>query len=456
MNFINNIDLSWVNKFKQYLFKEHSAASLGLFRMLLGIVLFAQTLWFINTEFLLENVFNPTLHFKFYYFKFLDPLPKPLMKMMMGGMLIASLLIALGRFLKLSLFFFGLSFTYLWLLDKSYFNNHYYFISLLVFLLLFTNADYWGSFRNKTQQNSSVPYWQVFIIKFQIFIVFFIAGINKINYYWIVDFQPIKHILETKAALNDYEWLTNNFTFAFFSWSGLLFDLFIGFLIWSSKTRKYALIIYIMFNLLNFWLFYDIGEIGLFPFLLLACFSIFINPEFIKENLGWLNKSKSSTNSIELKNTTNSTLIISFISIYIVLQVLIPFRYLLFDNHVDFSGKGQRFAWRMKIMYKVPEMHFYLVEEGSDQKMEVNVGNFLTTKQYTNLIYYPDFIPPVAKYIKEEGVRRGLKNPKVVADFEIGFMGYDKQYLVNSELDLSTVEYNPFENSDWIMPLRKH
>ncbi|MDG1477114.1 MAG: HTTM domain-containing protein, partial [Vicingaceae bacterium] len=234
--------------------------------------------------------------------------------------------------------------------------------------------------------------------------------------------------------------------------SGLVFDLLIGFLIWSSKTRKYALIIYVLFNLLNFWLFYDIGEIGFFPFLLLACFSIFLNPKFIEEKLTWL--SKNNKNVVDAKVGKRS-LITFCLSSYIVLQVILPFRHLLYDNQVDFSGKGQRFAWRMKIMYKVPEMHFYLVEEDSDKKIEVNVGNFLTTKQYTNLIYYPDFIPPVANYIKEEGVRRGLKNPKVVADFEIGFMGYEKQYLFDPQLDLSKVSYKPFENSRWIFPLKK-
>ena len=97
---------------------------------------------------------------------------------------------------------------------------------------------------------------------------------------------------------------------------------------------------------------------------------------------------------------------------------------------------------------------FYLLEEGSDKRIGVNVGNFLNSKQYTNLIYYPDFIPTVAKYIKEEGVRRGLKNPKVVAEFKIGFMGHTKQNIVLPELDLSKITYKPFQNSEWILPLK--
>ncbi len=448
--------MDWIENFKRSLFKQESAASLGLFRILFGIVLFAQTVWFIKTDFITLNLFDPVLHFKFYFFQFLEPLSKPMMKVMMLLMLLSTVLITIGRWLKSALVFFGLSFTYLWLLDKSYFNNHYYFISLLVFLLLFTSANNWGSFRAKKRDEGTISYWQIFILKFQIFIVFFIAGINKLNPYWMFDFQPMKHIVEAKAALHNYEWLLNSFSFSSFSWAGLLFDLSIGFLIWSAKTRKYAFIIYVVFNILNFWLFYDIGEIGFFPFLLLACFSIFIKPKSVEDKLKWLIKKPSSLDKVDVdKREGYSFLIIAAITVYVLVQVILPFRHLLYENNVDWSGKGQRFAWRMKIMYKEPDMHFYLVEENSDQKKEVNVGNFLNTKQYTNLIYYPDFIPTVAKYIKEEAIRRGMKNPKVVADFKIGFMGGEKQHLLDQDLDLTKVTFKPFGKSDWILPLKK-
>ncbi|MDG1476458.1 MAG: hypothetical protein P8Q14_04885, partial [Vicingaceae bacterium] len=62
------MNIEFIDSFKKSLFEEKSSASLGLFRMLLGLVLFAQTLWFIKTDFITENIFDPVLHFKFYYF----------------------------------------------------------------------------------------------------------------------------------------------------------------------------------------------------------------------------------------------------------------------------------------------------------------------------------------------------------------------------------------------------
>ena len=442
-------------KFQEILFREEEAASIGLFRILLGIVLFAQTLWFIKTDFIGENVIEPVLHFKFYHFQFLNALPPTLMKLMLFLMLVSTFLIIIGKFFKYASAFFGLSFTYLWLIDKSYFNNHYYFISLIIFLLIFTNADAWGSYSKKVKPKTLIPSWQIFVLKFQVFLIFFIAGINKINTYWIMDFQPIKHIVETKATVNNYEWLATDFWFAFFSWGGLIFDLTIGFLIWSKRTRKFAIVFYVIFNLVNFWLFYDIGEIGFFPFLLLACLVIFFDSKKIEQKLSWLNKKQKAPEvSTESPPHSKQKLIFNCIIIYVVIQLVLPFRHILYNNNVDWSGHGQRFAWRMKIMYKDPDMHFYLSEKGSDQKAEINVGNFLNQKQYTNLIYYPDFIPTVARHIKSEGLKRGFKNPVVTADFKIGFMGKEKVLLVNPNLDLSTIEWKPFENSDWINQLK--
>jgi hypothetical protein len=104
----------------------------------------------------------------------------------------------------------------------------------------------------------------------------------------------------------------------------------------------------------------------------------------------------------------------------------------------------------MKIMYKDVDMHFYLVEEGSTEKREVNVQHFLNDKQYTNLMYYPDFIPYVAQYMKEEGEKYGVKNPKVVADFKVGFNGNKTRILVDPSIDLSQVKYKAGGRLYWL------
>lgn len=290
--------LKYLRKYKSTLLTKVNPASLGLFRILIGFIFVIQSVSFLSGDFIQENFIDSKVRFRFSYFEFLEPLSEQGMGLLMFLMFLSAVFIMFGRFFKIAAGLFGLIFTYIWLLDKSYFNNHYYFISLLVLLLLFTNADAWGSFKGKNKK-VSVPYYQVFALKAQIFIAFFIAGINKINYYWLIKNQPMQHILEAKAELNGYDWLNAPIFYSFFSWSGLIFDLSIGFLLWVPKTRRIGIILFVAFNLMNYWLFHDIGEIGIFPFLLLACLAIFLNPETIAKKLEWLvpNKGKKSNAS---------------------------------------------------------------------------------------------------------------------------------------------------------------
>jgi hypothetical protein len=199
---------------------------------------------------------------------------------------------------------------------------------------------------------------------------------------------------------------------------------------------------------MNFWLFHDIGEIGFFPFLLLACLPIFMNPEKVAMKLRWL--SKPIKPNVEVEKPTLKKWVPMLLALYLTFHLVFPFRHFLYEGHVDWNGFGQRFAWRMKIMYKDVDMHFYLVESGSTVKREVNLGHFLNDKQYTNLMYYPDFIPPVAQHIRKEGIKAGMKNPKVVADFNVGFNGEPKRPLVDPSVDLSRVKYESGTAVYWL------
>ncbi|MGB1247864.1 MAG: HTTM domain-containing protein [Chitinophagales bacterium] len=447
--------IEMINQVKKYLFEPKSVASLGLFRVLVGCVLFLQTAYWIATDFVAKNIIEPPIKFPFPYFEFVKPLSQSGMGLLMYTMLFSCFLIIIGKAFRVACAVFFFTFTYFWMIDTGYFNNHYYFISLLVFLLFFTDADKWNIFKLKQNQSHiTVPNWQIFILRFQVFIIFFIGGLNKLNPYWLFDFQPMKFILETKASVSNMPWLASTFFFAAFSWLGLLFDISIGFLLWIRKTRKFAFITYILFNLTNFLLFYNIGEIGFFPLLLVASLVIFISPEKIDT---WLAKklkpTKVKTKEIAPVPTKNK-LVFPAIVLFVVFQFLFPFRHLLIPGQVDYTGQGQRFAWRMKIMYKAHDIQFYFTYDGNTEKTPVKIADLMTDKQYTNLIYYPNCVPVAAKYLKKILIEKGVPNPKVYADFKIGFQGQELQSLFSPDIDLAMINYHPHKKNDWIIPLK--
>ena len=446
-------------KFEKYLIQSRPIVSLGLFRVAIGVVLLVQSIYWIKKEFILKEIIEPPLKFTFHYFEFVKPFSEQVLHILLLVLVVCSILIIVGKYFRVACFIFVAIFSYFWLLDKGYYNNHYYFFSLMVFLLGFTNADKWKLSKiGEDQNNILVPNWQYFILQFQIFIIFFIAGLNKLNPYWMFEFQPMMHILATKAEVSGLPFLKGTTMALIFSYVGLLFDLLIGFLLWMKKTRRGAVILVILFNLSNFFLFYNIGEIGFFPFFLIASMFIFAEPSFWSRFTKKANKPKVKTASFVSvePNSKMGKWLPLLIILFVVFQVLFPFRHLVIPGHVDYTGQGQRFSWRMKIMYKMPDIQFYFTLQGSEQKQEINVANVLTDKQYTNLIYYPDFVPVVARHLKQELIKKGATNPKITADFKIGFMGHEMKPLFDPNLDLTTVQYHPHFKNDWIYPLNTY
>ena len=59
-------------------------------------------------------------------------------------------------------------------------------------------------------QNIYTPRITLFSLQAMVFIVYFIAGINKLNTYWLIDLQPMKHILELKAEITNNPIFTKN------------------------------------------------------------------------------------------------------------------------------------------------------------------------------------------------------------------------------------------------------
>ena len=164
------------NKNRHY----YNARPIELFRISFGVVIILQMLYFFYMDFVTEDLVKPIVHFPF--LSFLQPFSASSLNAILILNIVAGGLIIWGKYIKWALAFFFLSFTYLWLLDKGYYNNHYYLISLLAFLMLLIPGLGQNGWRIKANDiTHNLPRWSFQILKYQWFIVFFIAGINKLN-----------------------------------------------------------------------------------------------------------------------------------------------------------------------------------------------------------------------------------------------------------------------------------
>lgn len=421
--------------------------------------------WGIN-DFVGEDLVKPLIHFKYYFFSFLEPLPQEFLQMLMLLLGVAAVMISLGYFYRWAVGFWFIGFTYLWLLDKGFFNNHYYLISILLGMMFFLEADKWNPFKKGGPGRATVPRWQVLALCAQIFIVFFWAGLNKLQAGWLVNHQPIAFILDYKAQFTGEDIWKSPALESLMVWGGLLFDLLVIPALWWKRTRWFALAGMVVFNGFNFWVFHDVGGIGIFPWLVLATAVLFFPADTgekvysrIKRLQNRPPKKQKKTGKSPAANaspsSTGMTVPMKTFMLFLAFQLIFPARHLLIPGHVDWTGEGQRFAWRMKIFYKDFEMHWYMVGDGGQGiRYEVDPGKMLTPKQYTALAYYPDLIPPTARFLREDALKKGLQNPVIQVDFVSGLNGWPRQSLLNPQTDASQLTIHPFRKSSWIIPYR--
>ena len=151
-----------------YFARTTSSAPLATYRILFGILIFIGIIRFWMKGWIDELYVKPSYFFSYYGFEFVTPL-RDVTYILFAICAIAAVLVALGLYYRLSSIVLFLSFTYIELMDKSTYLNHYYFVSLICFLLILVpaNSSYsLDSFRKGHSNDTAVPKWTVDAIKF--------------------------------------------------------------------------------------------------------------------------------------------------------------------------------------------------------------------------------------------------------------------------------------------------
>jgi len=457
-----------LKKIHNYLKEEVSGYSLAIFRVLFGAILFFQSIYWVFTGFIQENILDPT--FLFPFIEGVNPLSSNFMIYGLNSiLLISSFTILINRFYRTGLIIYLFSFTYLWLLCQGYFNNHYYLFSLICFLLIFPKSLF------SNTEKVRVPRLYLFSLQILIIIVYIISGVNKINPYWLLDLQPMTHILEQIGVSE------GSFLIPVFTYLGLFFDLLIGPLLLLKRTRLVAIIVAILFHLMNFFIFILAnGEIGFFPFVMIATLILFIDSNKLESY-------KLKPNARLLNRQSYKKITSYFLLFFLITQIILPFRHVFFKGYVDYNGIGQRFSWRLKNMYKKEQtgiINFTLFTKNKNELIEIskfNLANdttlipitnkdtikvYLTTRQKTNILYYPNLIPTLSKKIENKIIDYLIENSKgrnnqKTNDFtinglcEIGFMGRDSELLFDPNIDLTKITNSTYKTNTWLNPLKQ-
>lgn len=432
-------------KIQQFLNTKVSAAPLVSFRLIFGALMVFSAIRFMYLGWIEDHFTDPLFHFKYYGFSWV----KSASRVTLYAIHILMILSAIGiMFLqgiayRIAAVVLFLSFTYTELIDLTYYLNHYYFVSLICFLLIFMPSTV-SPFANLKE--AQIRRSSIFILKSQIAILYVYAGLAKINYDWLIEALPLKIWLPA----NDNIFLLGplfawKYSPYIFSWAGMLYDTFIVLFLVYTPTRIWAYLTVIIFHSLTGILF----QIGVFPLVMIGIASIFFSDAWHVKFVRFFVKEKTPVRT-QISPSSNYTLFNYLILGYLVFQVLFPWRYLLYPGNLFWTEEGYRFSWRVMLMEKAGTATFYVKDTKTGREGIVNNAEFLNPHQEKQMAMQPDMILQFAHFLGKHYQAQGVYEPKVRAEVYVTLNAKPSKLLVDPSVDLMK-ETDSFKPKNWII-----
>ena len=442
---------------RKYFKSTKLADPLAVFRIGFGLMMLYSIMRFYFMGWIEKVYIKPDFHFKYYGFEWVPELGE-YTYLLFFICAITSIMITIGYKYRLAIVCFFICFTYIELLEKTVYLNHYYFISILSFLLIFLPLNAIFSVDNfiKKEKTPRVPSWTIDCLKLLLAIVYIYAGLAKINYDWLIEAMPLKLWLTSKYDLpiiGDY-FMQQVWVHYAMSWGGMLYDLTIPFLLLLKRTRNFAFLMVILFHVFTRILF----PIGVFPYVMIVCALIFFDEKLhqriinrIKKLISFMYKyTEKSEISLVKKSTNKLSLVV--VLLFFIIQILMPIRHMLYKGNVMWHEQGYRFSWRVMLMEKIGYTTFK-IEEENGKYFYVNNEDHLSSYQEKQMSFQPDFILEYAHYLGAYYENKGFENVKVFAESYVSLNGRKSQRFIDPNVNLLK-RNDSFKNKTWVLPLK--
>ncbi|MCC1484389.1 HTTM domain-containing protein [Winogradskyella immobilis] len=432
---------------KTFLFKHIDNSSLIVFRIIFGLLCFLESVGAIFTGWIKRVFIDPEFTFTFIGFEWLQPLPGNWMYAYYAIMGIFGFLIMIGYKYRASALAFAILWSCTYLMQKSSYNNHYYLLMVLSFIMVILPAHRYASIDvrlNPKLKRISMPNWCKWIFVIQLFIVYTYASAAKLYPDWL-DASVVGLLMKGKANYPIIGGLLQQqYVHYFIAYAGILFDgLIIPLLLWK-KTRKYAFFASIFFHLFNS----IVLQIGIFPYLSLAFTLFFFDAKTI-QNI-FLKKKPLYVDS-EIKTPRYAKIFQIGFVIFFSIQVGLPLRHYFIKDNVLWTEEGHRLSWRMMLRSKSGSIYFTIIDRATNNTIPIRLKDHLSAKQLKNLATKPDMIWQFSQRLKRQFAKEG-KTISIYVRSYVSVNGKRSQRFIDPKVDLAEIDWNSFSHSEWILP----
>ncbi|EDV21674.1 uncharacterized protein TRIADDRAFT_30063 [Trichoplax adhaerens] len=469
---LNHLD-GWMRKVMEFLYHPIDPSSLGITRILYGFLMIVDTTQERGMEKIPYKYKDPEACF-FPLFNILTPLSADWMHVVYLSMIIAAFCICIGFCYRFVTIWLAVCYWYVFLLDKTTWNNHSYLFGLFALFFSFTKANRWCSVDGKLDQsirNTHIPRWHLALFQFQIFLVYFYAGIKKLDPDWITGNSMVSLEAHWVFSLFHYVLTPEQVNLYIVHYGGFAFDLMEGFLLFFDITRPIGLLLGFYFHFSNACMF----TIGIFPYAMLATLPIFCRPDWPKRLLvktpqRWQRhfiidapKNYSSSDCIAVNSaklgirrfTKKNKFTLFALSCYIAIQLFLPFSHNVTKGYTGWDDHGlYGYSWDMMV-HTWATQHVKITVVDLSNGRQFHLKPSVCYKYADRWNSHPDMIKQYATCIGRRVKKLGVKQPAVYFDIWKSMNRRFKQRTVDPSVDVLAAPWSPFTKTPWMMPLLK-
>jgi hypothetical protein len=411
--------------------RQVDAASVAAFRVALGLLGAFSAARFLAKGWVETLYLDPAHHLTYPWFPWVRPLPATLMYAVVAAMIPLGLAVCVGRHTRLAAAGFAVAFTYCELIDASLYLNHYWFVTLVFALLAVV----------PTSGRRTVPVLVVWMLRFQVGIVYAMAGLAKLNRDWLVHGEPMTTWLASRTATPLVGGLFDEAGVGrVASWLGAAFDLtIVGWLLWR-RSRPFAYAALVVFHVLTWRLF----AIGVFPWVMIAATAIFFPPDWPRRlahrrPMGVFMTERSGIHPSVGMGGGRRRVVLAGVAVWAAVMVAVPLRHLAYPGDVRWTEEGYYGSFRVMLTEKAGLLRFAVSDPETGESWTVEPTAVLTDWQARQAAVRPDLALAAAHLVADEFAADGHAGVAVRADSWVSFNGRQRQRMIDPDVDLASL-----------------
>jgi hypothetical protein len=427
-------------------------ASLAVVRIAFGAIGLLSALRLVRRGWVGTLFADPTHHLRYPGLGWVPVPPGWAMYVLVGMIAATAAAILVGWHFRIAMATFLVAFTWLELVEATVYLNHYWFMTLAGVLFLCLPMSATVSLDARRRGSLSVPAGAVWLVRFQVGLVYCFAGLAKLHGDWLLHGLPLGLWLPARTHLPLLgDLLAARPTALVASWTGAAFDCtIVAFLLWR-RTRLAAWCVVVAFHIVTWWLF---PVIGVFPWLMIASSTVFFDPDWprrVARRFGGAGVPTDPPAPLgdpwwERHRRAVAVTIVA----WALLQVALPLRHLAYPGDHRWSGEGLRFGWNVMLVEKAGIVTFRLTDPVSGHTWTDDASAMLTLSQRRVMTNDPELIRQTAHLLADQVVERGEVRPQVRVDAMVSLNGRPAAPMIDPDVDLAAEPWR-LGHQHWIL-----